>query len=450
MKCFIKWIPEQEANLILLPESIIEEGEVIPRRMILQVGKWKKEFKVEVGSVPENTIGLSRALKLPFELPKHLPYELVMKGRNLHLGPIIAFMAFEKEREITPKSLNKYKDYLSNYSDIGGLIYIFAADSIHSTEQTIEGYYFDPNEIENETQWKYGFFPYPDVIYGRIEIEKQGYDQMISVVGENMFNSYKFDKWEIWQWLSPYPQLLKHLPYTEQLKNVQNLDEMLSKYEAVYVKPNSTGKDKVFCKLDKTGSAYHLIDKSLKETSFNSKEEVGEFLQGINTDESYLIQEAISIKRMEDSCFDFRVILQKNSSKHWNCTGVITRLRDTEGIAANFKSTGKSWTGKEALRKFFRMNDREVFIKEQEMINLCISAGKTLDKCGGNYGDLGIDLILDQNLKVWLIEIDLLHDLTLPLYSLEDKQMYLKVVTTPFEYAKSLAGFWGTVLQRLE
>lgn len=87
------------------------------------------------------------------------------------------------------------------------------------------------------------------------------------------------------------------------------------------------------------------------------------------------------------------------------------------------------------------MNEREVFLKEQEMMDLCISACKTLDKCGGNYADLAIDMIIDESLKVWLMDIHQLYDHKLPLYSIQDRQMYLKVVTTPFEYAKSLAGF---------
>ncbi|QIQ33364.1 hypothetical protein DER53_11780 [Parageobacillus toebii NBRC 107807] len=134
-------------------------------------------------------------------------------------------------------------------------------------------------------------------------------------------------------------------------------------------------------------------------------------------------------------------LCKKNSSKHWNCSGIIARLGNRTEITANFDRSGIFLTGKEALRKVFQMNEREVFLKEQEMIDLCVSACKTFDQCGGNYADLGIDLIIDENLKVWLIEIHPLYDHQLPLYSIKDRQMYLKVVTAPFEYAKSLAGF---------
>jgi hypothetical protein len=442
MKWYMKWMPEKKDNMIFLPESIIEEREVIPRRMILQVGIWKQEVEVEIHSgIPENTIGLSSTIKLPFQLPEHLPYEIEMKGRKLHLGPVIAFMTFKEERDITPESLNAYKDYLSSYSDIRGLIYICAANKTYSSAQTIEGYYYDPAAKEDETPWKYGFFPYPDVIYRKIDVKKPVYDRIISKIGENMFNSYLFNKWELWQWLSPYPYLREHLPYTQQLKNVQSLDHMLSLYGAVYLKPIETRNEKRLFKVDQTCGGYCFVDESAGERCFPSQEEAAEFLNGLITHEDYLIQQAVSAKRYGDHRLDFRVILQKNSSKHWNCSGIIARLGDITGITANFDRSGIFLTGKEALRKVFQMNEREVFLKEQEMMDLCISACKTLDKCGGNYADLAIDMIIDESLKVWLMDIHQLHDHKLPLYSIQDRQMYLKVVTTPFEYAKSLAGF---------
>jgi YheC/D like ATP-grasp len=441
MKWYMKWMPEKKDNMIFLPESIIEEREVIPRRMILQVGIWKQEVEVEIHSgIPENTIGLSSTIKLPFQLPEHLPYEIEMKGRKLHLGPVIAFMAFKEERDITPESLNEYKDYLSSYSDIRGLIYICAANRIHSSTQTVEGYYYDPAAKEDETPWKYGFFPYPDVIYRKIDVKKPVYDQITSGIGENMFNSYLFDKWELWQWLSPYPYLREHLPYTQQLKNVQSLDHMLSLYGSVYLKPIETSNEGLF-KVDQTCGRYRFVDESAGEKCFHSKEEATEFLNGLITHEDYLIQQAVSAMSYGEHRLDFRVILQKNSSKHWNCSGIIARLGDKTEITANFDRSGIFLTGKEALRKVFQMNEREVFLKEQEMIDLCASACQTLDKCGGNYADLAIDMIIDENLKVWLIEIHPLYDHQLPLYSIKDREMYLKVVTTPFEYAKSLAGF---------
>jgi hypothetical protein len=404
-------MPEKKDNMIFLPESIIEEREVIPRRMILQVGIWKQEVEVEIHSgIPENTIGLSSTIKLPFQLPEHLPYEIEMKGRKLHLGPVIAFMTFKEERDITPESLNAYKDYLSSYSDIRGLIYICAANKTYSSAQ-------------------------------KIDVKKPVYNRIISKIGENMFNSYLFNKWELWQWLSPYPYLREHLPYTQQLKNVQSLDHMLSLYGAVYLKPIETRNEKRLFKVDQTCGGYCFVDESAGERCFPSQEEAAEFLNGLITHEDYLIQQAVSAKRYGDHRLDFRVILQKNSSKHWNCSGIIARLGDITGITANFDRSGIFLTGKEALRKVFQMNEREVFLKEQEMMDLCISACKTLDKCGGNYADLAIDMIIDESLKVWLMDIHQLHDHKLPLYSIQDRQMYLKVVTTPFEYAKSLAGF---------
>ncbi|MCD8503412.1 MAG: YheC/YheD family protein [Bacillaceae bacterium] len=97
--------------------------------------------------------------------------------------------------------------------------------------------------------------------------------------------------------------------------------------------------------------------------------------------------------------------------------------------------------GVEAIKKVFDLQERDAFKKEQEMIQACTVICEQLSNCCGNYGDVGVDVILDENQKVWVLEVNKLHDHKFPLYALEDEQMYYKVITTPFEYASYLAGF---------
>lgn len=440
MNLYIKRIPEKKANLIILPESMLRVGEIIPRRMILHAGMWKYEVEVEFrNDLPENTIGFSSTLKIPYDLPEQLPYEVKIKDRNLYIGPIIAFLAFTETKDITSESLNEYLGNFSSYSDIQGLIYICAANGIDAFNQTSEGYYYDPAANEDEPTFKYGKFPYPNVVFCKIDINRPEYDQMIAAFGQNMFNTYLSDKWELGEWLSPYTFLREHLPYTDLLNNVQDLEDMLCKYEAVYIKPIETGEGKRLLKVSKTSEGYCLVDKLSEKICFSSSVEAGEFLSVLLSNEAYVVQQAVSTKNYEDRIIIFRVIMQKNSSKRWACSYIIACFGEIGSISANYNRSGIVLTGRETLRKVFRMNEREVFLKEQEMIDLCQAACKTLEHSGGNYAELCIEIILDENLKLWIIEINHLLDHKLLLYS--DRQLYLKVNAIPLEYAKSFAGF---------
>jgi hypothetical protein len=62
------------------------------------------------------------------------------------------------------------------------------------------------------------------------------------------------------------------------------------------------------------------------------------------------------------------------------------------------------------LKAVFNYNEREAFAKEQEMIQACIQVCETLDRCGGNYGDLGIDVIVDIDQHLWILEANKLQD----------------------------------------
>ena len=421
----IRWIDDKD-DRIFLPESAGNDAEPTPRRVIVRFGLWRKEVEASVGDGwPPNTIGLSEAVKPSFDWPESIPYETAVKGRELRIGPVIAFLAFRKKRQMTTVSLNEYKDYFANYGSVRGLVYICAADGIRPSDKTMEGYCYDPGAKHNESPWKYGVFPYPDVVYRKIALKAPVYDELIATFGENMFNGYVFDRWEQWRWLSADPRLSGHLPYAEKLESPQNLDRLLSLYGAVVLKPAKNRKAKRFFKVERSGGNYRFDGPAESETCLRTKEEMAEFVQRLTTKQHYVVQQAVPSN--EGRSVHLNVIMQKNVSRCWESAG--------------FFAGGGTSNGRDVLKKAYRMNERELFLKTLEITDLCVSACKTVERCGGHYADLGVELVVDEHLKVWLTDIDPLPDYRRSLVSLKDKQTHLKLVTAPFEYAKRLAGF---------
>ena len=421
----IKWIDDKD-NRIVLPAPIGSDTGPMPRRVIVRFGLWRKEVEASIdGDWPPNTIGLSEAVRPPFDWPESIPYETAVKGRELRIGPVIAFLAFRKKRQMTIESLNEYKDYFANYGSVSGLVYICAADGIRPSDKTMEGYCYDPGAKHNESPWKYGVFPYPDVVYRNIALKEPVYDELIATLGENMFNGYVFDRWEQWRWLSADPRLRGHLPYAEKLESLQNLDRLLSLYGPVELKPANNRKARRFFKVERSGEQYRFDDPAASETCLRTKEETSVFVQRLTTKRDYVVQQAVPSN--EGRSVHLNVIMRKNVSGCWECAGL-------------FAGGGTS-NGRDALKRAFRMNERELFLKTLEITDLCISACKTVERCGGHYADLGVDLVVDEHLKVWLSDIDPLPDYRRSLVSLKDKQTHLNLVTAPFEYAKRLAGF---------
>ncbi|XMB87157.1 YheC/YheD family protein [Mycoplasmatota bacterium WC44] len=414
-------------------------AEIIDKnRVILHFGLWKRELAVRVDSaLPKDTISIQKKLLDSFSMPDHLLYELKVEGINLNIGPIIGFVPVVRKELLHERNLERYKEYMKNYSDINGLVYMFAANSVNFENQTIDGFYYDPID----DMWKEGVFPFPNAIYRKTGFSQSILDGLTTTLGDRIFNSYFFDKWELWNCLSTTPHISKYLPYTEKLQTIDQVDKMLEKYGSVYLKQRAGQKAKGIVKLHKSEEGYHFVYRLRGEKIINNNNEAEKFIKELNIKKNYVVQQAIAVKQYDERNFDFRVILQKDNTKEWKCPGIIGRFGKKGSIATNFLLDGFSLNGIESLKKAFNLNKRKAFVKEQEIIRVCKEACDLLNEKMGQYGDLGIDVMIDENLKVWILEINKLHDHKFPLYGLDDTQMYYKVISNPILFAKRLGGF---------
>jgi hypothetical protein len=417
-----------------------ESFKFTPKRLILNIGSWSTEVDIGFSSdMDKDIIGIPISIFKKFSIPDTLDYEIRIEGRRLCLGPVICYLLETQRKFITPERLEKLKVYYNSYDSIKGIIFISTVDQINLTDKTISGYYY------HEETWKEGIFPYPGAIYRKADIPLEIYEDIINHLGDRLFNSYFFDKWETWEVLSPYPHIREHLPNTQKLEGIESLDTMLQKHQVVYLKQARGYKAKGIIKAEKSETGYQFTYRLKGVNTIPEPLEVAKFIKELNDGKKggnfYLVQQAITVKKYQSRPFDFRVVMQKDASAQWNCSGIIARFGKRNSIATNFLLSGYALTCYDALKRVFRMDEREIFLKQQEIINICMEVCRVLERSMGNYGDLGIDVMVDENKKVWVLEVNKTHDHKFPLYSINDTQMYHKIISRPFEYAKALAGF---------
>lgn len=436
----IKYIDQSDNKNVILPEAMKDSFVFVPKKMILNVGNWRRE--VDVGFCSEldkDMIGISKTIFKEFTVPDKLDYEVRIEGRNLCLGPVICYLLETQRKHITTDRLENLKVYYNSYDSIKGLVFISAVDQINLSDKTIGGFYY------NEGTWEEGTFPYPGALYRKAEIPEEIYKDIINQIGDRLFNSYFFDKWETWEVLSQDPHLSEHIPYTEKLEGLEALDRVLQMYKTVYLKQARGYKAKGIIKVENTDEGYQFTYRLKGVNTISDPDEAARFIKELNESKRgqnfYLMQQAIVVRKYQNRPFDFRVVMQKDKSTQWNCSGIIARFGKRKSIATNFLLSGYALPVYDALKRVFKMTEREIFQKEQEIISVCMEVCKVLEKSIGNYGDLGIDVMIDENKKVWVLEVNKTHDHRFPLYSINDTQMYYKVISKPFEYAKALAGF---------
>jgi hypothetical protein len=423
---------------IVLPIRFAGHAGTNPAILQLHFGVWQHEVKAQFNDhLRQDTIGLPAYYKTLVTIPDGLPYEMYVDGTNLHLGPVIAFLVDNKE--LTPKLLDKYRGYFLNYNSIKGLIYMCSVNGINPKKKTVQGYYYNPQSEGGGDPWIKGNFPYPGAIYRRTRVNKNKlYDDLIVSAERKIFNPYYLNKWELWQSLYSNPLVQDQLPRTKLLDSVQSLKEMLTLYGSVYLKPINGSLGIGIGKLERTPKGYVFINRYKAKTFISNENKAWAFLKRMRKNKRYLIQQAVALT-FQNKNVDFRVIMQKDGSQNWTCSGIIGRYGRDGRIYTNDVSSIA--LGKDTLQTIFQLNDQEATQKEEEIISICTKACKIIENKYGSFGDVGIDISVDPNLKVWILEVNSCHRHNVPFYLNENTQMHSRVLTRPFEYAKSLAGF---------
>ncbi|MDF2927235.1 MAG: hypothetical protein K0R57_6149 [Paenibacillaceae bacterium] len=447
----ILYIESQYPHMLYVNESFAEQFQVRPQRLLLQLGSWRREVRVIVKKdLPENTIGLSAQLKKSFTLPSSLDYDIRVEGRTVHIGPVIAFVAFVQASEITPEILKKvYLDYFRGYQDIKGLVYLCAQDSIHPSSKTISGLFYRPSA--NGGGFHKGTFPYPEAVYRRVPIEPKVLNDLVQHTGDKIFNSYfsedHFDKWEMWRWLSSHAKLREHLPYTTLLTGLPSVQESFSRFETLYLKPRINNMSKGIIKAVKEGDDYlfflQVRDKSARPYTLKRMDSsaAAEFLNKLAR-KGYIVQKGLQAPLHEERTMDFRIILQKNSSKRWECNGVFARFGKKKSFVSNFTLAGYAMHGEAAIKTVLRMDEAAVKQKVKELVEISTLACEVLEAAGGHYADTGVDAMIDDSGKIWIMEINVLPFHDFPLHAKAD-DVYRRVVAAPLSYAKTLTVFGG-------
>ncbi|MCD8503413.1 MAG: YheC/YheD family protein [Bacillaceae bacterium] len=318
----------------------------------MQYGHVKQEVEIVIDeSVSRDTLLLSKTVIAKVTIPTCISFQTKWDGRTLSIGPVIAFFTVGTVNALTA-NLERFLPYFSIYPHFRGLVYICACDGVDRNTKTIHGYYYDYHDQNNP--WKEGTFPYPNTIYRKTGFSRALYNEFVSELGDNIFNTYFFNKWELWEWLAQSTKCSQFLPFTEKLmNNATQLEQLLETFDEVYLKQVDGHKAKGIIKVFKDELGTHFKYRLKGERVLQTKEEIEAFLNDINVRKNYLVQQSIPIKRFEARNFDFRVIMQRNRTGKWICTANIARFGKKDSIATNFFTSGlriaRSRSNKESI-----------------------------------------------------------------------------------------------------
>ncbi|MBC8060859.1 MAG: YheC/YheD family protein [Clostridiaceae bacterium] len=371
-------------------------------------------------------------------LPTSIKYQIRQEKDSLIIGPVIGLLMGANKEKFTKRVLKELTSYSHIYPEVNGLLLVIYTEGIDFINKTVKGYYYNPASDSKNSVWKEGVFPFPNSIFQRINLTEDVRIRLNEETNKCVFNSDYFSKWEFFKMVSNFRPFFNHLPDTRLLESTKDLEQMVSLYKEVYLKTLNGTLSRGIYKITSINGEYELKDKDGASVAVTTSfEKMEAEINAITKNKNYLMQQALHPLMVNERHTDFRVIMQKNHTLDWICTGIFTFIGRRAGISSSW---GYISTFERFLEKNFNFNEQDIFKKRQEVIRVCKDVCKILDASGENYGDLGFDVLIDEELKVWVLEANKRHYHTVPLW-MDDTETFYETKANPIKYATALSGF---------
>jgi glutathione synthase/RimK-type ligase-like ATP-grasp enzyme len=236
------------------------------------------------------------------------------------------------------------------------------------------------------------------------------------------------NKLQNYKYIQSHNQLKDHVPPTKQL-SFEILDLFIRQYGKVIIKPIYGSKGRGITIIENDQTHYQIFQTSCGENAFKNRR-LNTMQQKLSVPHSrlkqfyhatfpnpasFLIQQWIQFKTHNSRPFDIRAVVQKNGKNKWQLTSRVARVANEQGQITNLHQGGEMVSlARLKLKKYYGG------IRE-----FCLEIAKTLAKLYPWTAEMGIDLAIDKNGKLWYIETNFCPE----------KARWSTIFQVPFEYA---------------
>lgn len=424
---------EGELPPIHVSKGFLQQHQIHSNVIIIKFGNWVQEFiVVQNHTLSENEIGFVRNNE-SFFIPENIGFDIIVQDNVIHIGPFIAFIVKKTFDQLSLNKLEYYRKLYYLYEKNLRFVLICSSDKIDTINQTLTGYYF------TQGKWVKGVFPYPDSIFKKTRMPFEKELELRKATGEKLFNTSFISKLEFWNACSKDVEVKKYLPETKRFKTLQDLDNMLTRFQTVYLKPAKGMQGNGIFVIQKEPDGIYLINNKKDRMKFSSPNELMNALEKMLPKQVYLLQQGVPTI-YKNKKFDFRLYFQKNYAKKWICQGSVGRVAQEGSIITNLKQVAHIANGEKAIQIIYKVDESKAKRIMNETIEVCKNVCEVIDQELGHFGDIALDLIIDHNYKPWVLEVNTLYGKK-SLNIMKDEDLKTKLYTTPFEYAAALAGF---------
>ena len=240
----------------------------------------------------------------------------------------------------------------------------------------------------------------PTVVYNRISTRKEESDQVTRAAKGWLdkqqipyFNGRFFNKREVDRLLRNHPATASYLPASWYFWEAREMENKLSEYGALYLKPISGSLGEGICRLEKRGSRFLLEMRNVTGVEImhlDGKKELYTALRKKIGHQQWIIQEEIPLRTYHDRKTDFRVHVQRQPDGEFVVTGYAAKVAAKGAVTTHVHSGGSIVQGTTVLNEWFHDQAGAAYDALAEAA-LMISR-RLSQKLDPRLGELGLDM----------------------------------------------------------
>ncbi|WP_340022443.1 YheC/YheD family protein [Paenibacillus sp. FSL K6-1096] len=416
-------IPVQSVHSGILQENAVMLGDKSMKRLkipahgtiLLTFGSFRQE--VTVIPVPKSdSLRVSEALARRLGIRQRLTLNASYStgSRTLRLGPMIGVLVSRDHPDQPDRVFGQITMFCRELTNAchaqGAYVYFFTPEALETRSTAIQGWVYDEG-------WRKLSLPVADVINNRLTTRKVENRPSVqhfladvkSRYGTHFFNEKFLDKTEVFEALVQDPALQRYLPESHALSGFAILKRMCASYPSVFLKPVRGSLGKGILRISKEEGGYRLLSTTPMGTRRQSYSSLAKLFQSIAPKMKttrYQIQQGLSLLEIGRRPVDFRALVQKNGTGKWGVTSIVARTAGSNHFVSNLARGGTLSTVREAIGK----SSLPAGVKESTQVQLpraALAIARGVETyIPAHFGELGIDLALDQSGRIWLLEVN--------------------------------------------
>ena len=330
------------------------------------------------------------------------------KGKNDCLKPLIG--VFVNKKFLSKRTIIQFAGKLNQANQKAKCsIYFFTSQNIDWKRKIISGYVLEGNK-----QWLERRLPFPDIIYDRGTGFRGGEKAAVEALharfkkikGIQYINSCKLKKWQLHKKLSKHEAVNKYLPATFFSRGIDDIKEMIAKYEYLFLKSSGGSGGKGVFALEERNHGfcfrYYRKGTHMKRYVASLDDLCTEMNKiGLKPDR-VVLQQGIRLIKYKKRPLDLRVLMVKDKDGIWNAVYNQARIAQKGAVITNISLGGEV------------MNYGDIYAalkkrcpgipSDKEIKDICMIIARYIEKEFGPFGEIGIDIAVDRTGKVWLLE----------------------------------------------